>query len=428
MNKRMVPTEITQLDVDDPLRGFREEFYIPENTIYLNGNSLGLMSRQSAQDLQQVVSDWQSLAIQGWTKARPPWFYLSEDISNTVADIVGAHAADVIVTGSDTVNLHQMLATFYDKSSSRRGILIDCHAFVTDRYAIQSFLRGTGADVVRDLHVAGDPHQVLFDEQTLIARMTPDVQLAVLPSVVFHSGQLLDINRLTAAAHDRGITIGFDCSHSVGVVAHQLAETDCDFAVWCSYKYLHGGPGAVGGLYVNPRHDKSLPGLAGWFGSDKSRQFEMTADFIPAAGAGRFQLGTPHVLSMVPLLASTRLIRRAGMPAIREKSLALTAFLMNEIDALSTRSSTATHFEIVSPRGNNRGGHITVRHPLASRLSAALREQRVICDFRQPDLLRVAPSPLTTSFADCYRAVAAMEEILRDEKLQDQDDPQDAVQ
>jgi kynureninase len=233
--------------------------------------------------------------------------------------------------------------------------------------------------------------------------------VAVLPSVLYRSGQLLDMPHVTRRARERSVLIAWDCSHSAGVVPHQFLTDDIDLAFGCTYKYLNGGPGAVGYLYVHPRWRDHGPGLAGWFGCDPARQFAMEPTFHPAADAGRFLLGTPHVLSLAPLIGSLELIVRAGVTALRRKSLMLTAYLRQEVE----ERLTAYGVQLVTPRADNcRGGHVTLAHPESGRLSRALRARGVIPDYRPPDLLRLAPAPLYTSFAECRGAIDILEDIL----------------
>jgi len=326
-----------------------------------------------------------------------------------LAPIIGADAADVMVGQSTTVNLHQLLATFYDPNGPRPRILIDEHSFPTDRYAVESHLRLRGHDPTRDLVVVPSADDRPLEETTILGAMDDTVGLAVLPTVLYRTGQLLDVAGLTRAARATGARIVWDCSHSAGVVPHYFRADNVDLAFGCTYKYLNGGPGAVAFLYVHPRWRDRGPGMAGWFGSDPARQFAMALEFHAAADAGRFLMGTPHVLSLAPLLGALRLILQADVAALRGKSLALTAFLRRSIE----KRLAAHGVRVVTPRvDHRRGGHVTIAHPDAGRLSRALRDRGVIPDFRTPDLLRFCPSPLYTSFGECERAVGVLDELL----------------
>jgi kynureninase len=400
--------EARQRDDSDPLRDFRERFTLPAG-IYLDGNSLGLLCEDAEASTLRVLQDWRQRAIGGWTDGPEPWFFFAERLAARMAPLLGADADEVIVTGSTTTNLHQLLGTLYDARSDRRGLMVDALAFPSDRYAVESHLRLRGADPGIDLVVAPSRDGQTLGEADMLAAMTPDVQIAVLPSVVYTSGQLLDMEVLTREAHRRGVVIGWDCSHSVGAVPHALSAWGADFAFWCSYKYLNGGPGAVGGLYLNRRHHRRLPGLAGWFSSRKDRQFDMSPTLIPADGAAALQIGTPHVLSMAPLEGALRLHEEAGIDAIRAKSLALTSFLRAVAEERLTRHGMVC----VTPREDaRRGGHIALRHRAAAAVSQALRQRAIVVDFRPPDLIRLAPAPLVNTFGECLRAVEAIDVML----------------
>lgn len=397
------------LDARDPLASFAAEFDKPADTIYLDGNSLGLLCRPAEESLRQAVDAWRERAILGWTEGPEPWFDMSRRAAALLAPILGADAADVMVGQSTTVNLHQLLATFYDPHGPRPRILIDEHSFPTDRYAVESHLRLRGRDPTRDLVVVPSPDDRPLEETAILGAMDDTVGLAVLPTVLYRSGQLLAVAALTRAARAAGVQIVWDCSHSAGVVPHYFGADDVDFAFGCTYKYLNGGPGAVGFLYVSPRWRGYRPGLAGWFGSDPARQFDMAAEFSPAADAGRFLMGTPHVLSLAPLLGALRLIGKAEVAALRAKSLRLTAFLRQTVERRLARHGV----RVVTPEEDHRrGGHLAIAHPDAGRLSRALRARGVIPDFRPPDLLRLCPAPLYTSFAECERAVTVLSELL----------------
>ena len=401
--------EARRLDGEDELAGFRQHFYLQPNTIYLDGNSLGLLSRQAESSLLRIVEMWKGLAIDGWTSGESPWFFLAEELAKLTAPLIGADADEVIVTNSTTVNLHQLLATLYVADSARSSILADALNFPSDLYALQSQLRLRGLDPATYL-ILVPGRDGLLNEDDIVDGMTSQVQIALLPSVVYTSGQLLDIAYLTAQAHRRNILIGFDCSHSIGSVPHDFNAQDVDFAFWCSYKYLNGGPGASGGLYLNRRHFGRAPGLAGWFGSAKERQFDMGTELHAASHAGALQIGTPNILSMAPLQGALELFAQAGINALRRKSLRLTDFLMRMADAELREAGVS----IVNPREpHRRGGHVALQHPEAMRICRALRAQGVVPDFRPANIIRLAPAPLYNSFTDCRRAVQVLSEILR---------------
>jgi kynureninase len=288
-------------------------------------------------------------------------------------------------------------------------VLADELNFASDIYALRSHLALRGLDPNASLVLARSRDGVTLNEDDLIAAMAPGVQMALFPAVLYRSGQLLDMERLTREAHRRNILIGFDCSHSIGAVPHALDRWGVDFAFWCSYKYLNGGPGAAGGLYLNARHHGRTPGLAGWFGHRKETQFRLALDFEPAPTAGALQIGTPNILSIAPLLGTLPVFREAGLDRLRWKSLQLTAYLIQ----LAEHALSAFGVTIVTPRPEERrGGHVALRHPAARALGQALRAQGVVPDFRPPDILRFAPAPLYVGFTDCYEAVTKLRGLL----------------
>lgn len=400
-----------KLDGADELARFREEFYLGKGRIYLDGNSLGLLSQRAEQSLLSVLDSWREYGIEGWTEGVHPWFHLSEELGKKGAPLVGAKPEEVIVTGSTTVNLHQLLASFYRPEGKRRKILADALTFPSDIYAMQSQLRLHGLDPEQHLiRVEGRDGQTLAEED-LIEAMTEEVAIIVLPSVLYRSGQILDMERLTVAARERGIPIGFDLCHSIGAIPHQLHEWGVDFAFWCNYKYLNAGPGGVGGLFVHQKHFGELPGLAGWFSSDKSVQFDMEYQLTPAGGAGAYQIGTPHLLSLAPLIGSLEIFTEAGIGPIREKSLRQTQYLMQLVE----EELVGMGFTIGNPREDHRrGGHVCLVHPEAVRICKSLKEKGVIPDFRAPDVIRLAPVALYTAYTEVWEAVQVLKWIMEE--------------
>ena len=403
-----------QLDKADELANFRERFFIPPGNIYMDGNSLGLLSRDAEETLLKMLAEWKQLGIDGWTKGTPPWFSLSEELSNNLAPLVGAEPEEVIITGSTTSNLHNLMAGFYRPTRERFKILADELNFPSDKYALESQLRLRGLDSEQGLVLVSSGDGRTISEDDIIAAMIDEVAVAVLPSVLYRSGQLLDLKRLTKAAHERGILIGFDLSHSAGAVPHKLHDWNVDFAFWCTYKYLNGGPGSVAGLFVQRRHFERLPGLAGWWGYHKDKQFDLALEFVPAAGAGAWQIGTPHLLSVAPLMGSLKIFAEAGIERLRAKSLALTSYL---IDLVDTELSQAPYnYRVGTPREpERRGGHVALEHKEAVRINAALKQRGVIPDFRPPNVIRLAPVPLYVTFYDVWLLVQHLKAII-DEK------------
>ena len=399
-------------DATDSLARFRDRFYLPQDALYFDGNSLGLLSKDAEASTLNALDQWKRLGIDGWMQADPPWFTLGEELGARSAALVGAESDEVVVTGGTTINLHALVSTFFQPQSTRRKILATALDFPSDVYALQSQILLRGGDPEADLVRVPSRDGRTISEDDLIDAMTEDVALAVLPSVLYRSGQLLDIARLTAAAHERGIVIGFDCAHSAGVVPHTFDADGVDFAFWCNYKYLNAGPGSIGSLYVNRSHVGELPGLTGWWGYQKERQFDMTHEWEAASSAGGWQISTVSLLSAAPLIGSLDLIAEAGIDAIREKSLAMTDYLIEAIENGGLLDAPY-NYRIGTPREHaRRGGHVAVEHDAGPRIAKALKQAGVIPDFRPPDVIRLAPIPLYTSFADCRRVVEVLKEVI----------------
>ncbi len=399
-------------DAADPLARFRERFYLPTDRIYLDGNSLGLLSRDAEEETLRALEQWKMLAIDGWLAADPPWFTQGEEIGALVAPLVGAEAAAVVVTGATTVNQHALTATFYRPEGARRKIVATALDFPSDVYALQSILRLHGGDPEADLLLVPSQDGRTIAEEAIVATMGNDVALTLLPAVLYRSGQLLDIPGLAAAARERGISLGFDCAHSIGAVPHQFDAWGVDWAFWCSYKYLNAGPGATGGLYVNRRHWGATPGLAGWWGYEKTRQFDMVHTWQGAAAAGAWQISTPPLLATAPLRGSLRLFHEAGLTALRAKSLAQTAYLADLLEVLGL-TAPPYGFALGTPREDaRRGGHLAVEHDAAPQIARALKARGIIPDFRAPNVIRLAPIPLHTTYHELWQTVQALREIV----------------
>jgi kynureninase len=400
-----------KLDSEDLLARFRERFYIPKGTIYMDGNSLGLLCKDSEGPVLRVLDEWRALGIRGWLEANRPWFYFAEELGGMCAGLVGADPSEVVATGTTTVNIHQLVNTFYRPSGKRKKIIADELDFPSDIYALKSILQLRGMDPDEDLILAPSSDGRFLEEDEIIKLMGEETALVFLPSVLYRSGQLLDIQRLTKEAHRRGISIGFDCCHSVGSVPHRFEEWDVDFALWCSYKYLNAGPGSTAFLYVNKRHFGRGPSLAGWFGYIKEKQFDMSLDFQDAQSAGGWQISSPAILSSAPLEGSLRVFQEAGMAALREKSLRMTSYLIYLIDRLLSKEPY--NFSVGTPREvTRRGGHLAIEHEEALRIGEALRSRGVIPDFRPPNILRIAPVPLYNRYHEIWQVVQDLKDIV----------------
>ena len=399
-----------ELDQQDLLAGFKQEFFVEKETVYMDGNSLGLMSRRAEAKLQNLMDSWKTFGIDGWTEGEHPWFTLAESMSARIAPLVGAQAHEVMVTGSITSNIHQMLSTVFQPTSERFAIVVDELNFPSDIYAVESHLRLRGLDPAEAMRKVGSKNGYTLELDDIIEQLTDDVAVLLLPSVLYRSGQLLPIREIAEAAHQKGILVGFDLAHSIGAMPHELHDAGVDFAVWCHYKYMNSGPGGTGGLYLHERHHQLLPGNAGWFGSDKARQFDMDHEFSKAQGAGAYQIGTPHIFSMAPLLGSLELFEEAGIEAIRHKSLQLTNLLRKLV------GQQVTELADVTPLADDaRGGHIAFAHPEAARICKALKEAKIIPDFRAPNIIRLAPIAFYTSFSDVEQVADKLQDIMENE-------------
>lgn len=398
-------------DRQDKLASYRDEFYIPADTIYMDGNSLGLLSKRAEQTLLELLESWKTLGIDGWTEGEHPWFYLSEQVGEKMAPLVGGMKGEVIATGSTTTNLHQLVSTFYKPAGNKTKILADELNFPSDIYALQSQLRLKGFDPDTHLIRVKSRDGRYLDEDDIIEAMTDDVALVVLPAVLYRSGQVLDMEKLTKAAIERNIPIGFDLCHSIGAVEHSLHTWGTDFAFWCTYKHLNGGPGSVGGLFIHEKHFGKVPGLAGWFGSNKESQFDMDHTMDPASDVGAYQIGTPHVLSLAPVIGSLDMFEEVGIATIRMKSLELTGYMLELIE----QELQGFGFTIGNPTDGTRGGHLLLEHEEAARICKALKEGGIIPDFRAPNGIRLAPVALYNTFEDVWQTVQRLK-VIMDEK------------
>ena len=397
------------LDAKDPLGHTRELFYINPGEIYLDGNSLGLLSKNSEKSLLAVLEQWKKQAVKGWTETKNPWFYYAEKLAALQAPLVGADSDEIILHSSTTVNIHTLLATFFKPTAVRNKILMDDLTFPSDRYAVESLLELKSFDPAAHLKLVPSPDNLFINERDIINLMTEEVALIFLPAVLYRSGQLLNMELLTKEAHDRSILIGFDCAHSVGAVPHELSQWQVDFACWSNYKYCNGGPGSVAGLYINKKHFSAKPALAGWFGYNKEKQFDLLNHFEAQGTAAGWQIGTPHILSLAPLEGALEIFKQVGIHAVREKSLLLTNYLMFLIE----EKLGDFGFTIVSPKPETqRGGHVALQHQNAGKINEAFKNRNIITDFRMPDIIRLTPVALYNSFAEVWQTVEILFDIM----------------
>jgi kynureninase len=424
------------LDAADELRLLRREFELPREQgrtlTYLCGHSLGLMPRAARRAVEVELDRWSALGVDGhFPDARPPrgraralrsthggWLDYHVQFAPQLAELVGAGRDEVIAMNTLTVNLHLMLATFFQPTKQRYKILIEREAFSSDRYAVESQLRWHGLDPRTAILEIGprDGGFALDRERydALLAEQGDSIALVLLPGVQYLTGERLDLRDYAAAAQRYGCSVGFDLAHAVGNVPLAVHDSGADFAVWCSYKYLNAGPGAVGGCFVHRRHGaaENLPRLAGWWGHDRERRFLMEPKFTPLSGAEGWQLSNPPILSLAPLAASLALFADAGIGRLRRKSLKLTRYLEWLLDRdLGGRARLLT-----PANPEQRGCHLAVqfvpppRDPLS--FVARLRAAGIVADWRRPNVLRLAPVPLYNRFRDVYAAVQALRRTL----------------
>lgn len=402
------------LDAIDPLREHRRHFCVPttkrgEEAIYLCGNSLGLMPKRARDEVQRELDDWATLGVEGHFHAKTPWFSYHEIFRESGARLVGGRPGEVVMMNSLTVNLHLMMVSFYRPQGTRTRILIEDGAFPSDTYAVKSHLATRGLDWREHLVLAAPrpgEHVLRNDDlETLIAREGDRLALTLLSGVQFRTGQAFAMRRLTAAAHRVGALAGWDLAHAAGNLELALHDWSVDFACWCSYKYLNAGPGAIAGCFVHERHgrDFDLPRYAGWWGNDPATRFRMhlIPDFTPREGADGWQVSNPPILAMAPLKASLDLFDQIGMSALRAKSRVLTGYLY----WLLRETGVGGAWEVVTPTdAEDRGCQLSILvHDRPRERFAALTEAGVVCDFREPNVIRVAPTPSYNTFLEAWR-------------------------
>jgi kynureninase len=411
------------LDVQDALAKFRPAFHIPRRSdgneaVYLCGHSLGLAPKRALQIVNEELAVWAQHGVDGHFDAERPWLSYHEQLTSGLGMLTGALPLEVVAMNSLTVNLHLLLTSFYRPSGSRRKILMETYAFSSDRYAIESQLRVHGIEAAEGLILvgprAGEDALRTADVCEQIERAGADLATVLLPGVQYLTGQWLNLAEITRAAQKTGATVGFDLAHAIGNVPLRLHDWNVDFAVWCSYKYLNSGPGAIGGAFVHERHARSnLPRYAGWWGHDKNSRFAMPPTFAALPGAEGWQISNPPILAAAPLIASLALFQQAGTAALRTKSEQLTAYLETLLQQNASESLT-----ILTPsEPGARGCQLSVRlqrSPQAARvIHAELTDLGFICDWREPDVIRVAPVPLYNTFVEVWEFADALSSLLR---------------
>ena len=406
-------------DRNDPLAEFRSEYIIPteregkDELIYLTGNSLGLQPRSAAKMVMQELSDWAEYAVEGHFDATYPWFDYHEMFAEPEARVVGAKPVEVVVMNTLTTNLHLMMVSFYRPTKDRYRIVIEENAFPSDRYAVASQARFHGYDpedaIVELKGRDGEATLRTEDIEEYLSLEGGTVALVMLGGVNYYTGQAFDMKRITAAGHAAGALVGFDCAHAAGNLRLSLHDDDVDFAVWCTYKYLNSGPGGVSGCFVHERHafEPDIPRFAGWWGNDPGTRFEMPREFTPQRGAAGWQLSNAQILPMAAHWAALQLFDRAGMDRLRAKSEELTGFLEFLLSDLEG-------FTLLTPSDPSaRGCQLSIRIPGdAKTVVDRLRAFGVVADYRFPDVIRAAPTPMYNTYIDVWRFVEKLSDAI----------------
>lgn len=408
------------MDANDPLRPYRNKFHLPirkngEPYIYLCGNSLGLQPKSTRQYLEQELLDWEKLGVEGHIHAERPWMPYHEFLTEAMAKVVGAKPIEVVVMNTLSVNLHFMMVSFYQPKNKRTKILIESDAFPSDRYAVESQLKYHGYNPAEHLLELkprnGEEYIRHEDVENMIEKEGKNIALIMLGGVNYYTGQLFDLKKIAELGQAKGCMVGFDLAHAAGNTHLKLHESNIDFAVWCTYKYLNSGPGSVGGCFVHERHAHNfeIPRFAGWWGHDKATRFNMRHDFKAIPGAEGWQLSNPPILSMAAILASLKIFDDVGMEALNHKSEKLTGYLEYLLENINS-----DRIKIITPKDKNQRGcqlSIQVQHADKS-LFEKITEAGVISDWREPDVIRVAPVPLYNSFEDVWRFVEILKKQL----------------
>ncbi|HIB48868.1 MAG TPA: kynureninase [Flavobacteriaceae bacterium] len=413
-------TYAQQCDAEDSLRSFRDQFLFPKDSngkplIYLCGNSLGLQPRITQEYLQQELNDWAKHGVEGHTDAEYPWLPYHEFLTESMATIVGAKPSEVVMMNTLTTNLHLMMVSFYRPTETKYKIIVESDAFPSDKYAVESQLKFHGYNSKDGLILwkprPGEDLCRFEDLEQIMETQGNQVALLMIGSTNYYSGQHYPLKKITELGHKHGCKVGFDLAHGAGNIQPNLHETGADFAVWCSYKYLNSGPGSLGGCFVHEKHanDQTLPRFAGWWGHNKDTRFNMRHEFDPLPGAEGWQLSNPPILSMAAIRASLSVFEDAGFENLRKKSKKLTGFLEFLLEGLNNEN-----INIITPKNpEERGCQLSIQLKNADKkLHTQLTEAGVISDWREPDVIRVAPTPLYNSFEDVWEFVERLKKIV----------------
>jgi kynureninase len=409
-----------EMDTSDGLLKYREMFHIPKianggNSIYLVGNSLGLQPINTIQYIQQEIKTWKFLGVNGHHEGERPWGSYESTINKKMASLAGSKVDEVVTMNSLTVNLHLLMVSFYRPTQERYKIMMEAKAFPSDQYAVASQLKFHGYQPEEGI-VEIEPREgetTIRTEDILktIEKEGKSIALILIGGINYYSGQLFEMKEITRAGHVQGCVVGFDLAHAIGNVPLKLHDWDVDFAAWCNYKYINAGPGSVASVFVHNRHgeNEDLPRFAGWWGHNKETRFEMPSKFDPIPGAEGWQISNLNILSAAPLLPSLDLFQEVGMDALREKSVILTGYLEYLLDQLDSEA-----FTIITPSDpEQRGCQLSIRFTSSGKtIHERLTGKNVMCDYREPGVIRVAPAPFYNSFDDVYRFVEILKEIV----------------
>lgn len=416
MNYKNTADFASALDANDELKDYRNEFHIPlqqngKEHIYMCGNSLGLQPKRTKEFLNQELEDWATFGVEGHFHAKNPWMPYHEFLSESYAKIVGAKSTEVVAMNTLTVNLHLMMVSFYRPTEKRHKIIIEADAFPSDIYAVESQIKHHGFDVKNSLiklTPRNEESAIRTEDITeIIEKEGDEIALIMLGGVNYYTGQVFDFKKITELAHDRGINVGFDLAHAAGNIKLELHNWGVDFAVWCSYKYLNSGPGSVAAAFVHEKHHTSdLPRFAGWWGHNKEDRFKMPDDFNPIQSAEGWQLSNPPILSLAAIRASLSIFDEVGMEKLVSKSKELTNYLLYLLNTIDTK-----RIEIITPK--ERGCQLSIRVKNGNKtLFDNITEKGVIADWREPDVIRIAPVPLYNSFSDVFQFYTILKEVI----------------
>lgn len=399
------------LDEKDLLKKYRDHFHIPiidgQECVYFTGNSLGLQPKSTKKYIEEELEDWKNLGVEGHFHAKKrPWFHYHKFTKELLSEIVGAKPEEVVSMNNLTSNLHFMMVSFYRPSGKRFKIVMEAGAFPSDQYAVESQVRFHGFDpddaIVEIAPRTGEDNLRTEDILSTLEASKEEIALVLFSGVQYYTGQFFNLKEISSKAHQIGAKVGFDLAHAVGNVHLNLHESGADFAVWCSYKYLNSGPGGVSGVFVHERHatDKSLPRFAGWWGHDENERFKMAKGFMPMTGADGWQVSNVNVLSSAAHLASLEIFKEVSLKRLHEKSIQLTGFLEFLINSLESDLINIITPVDVKQRGCQLSIVIKKR---GKEVFDALTKQGVVADWREPEVIRVAPVPLYNSFMDVFK-------------------------